>query len=68
MTKINIKSNNVKVKGHRGTWYVIEEGWNDGEKIFLMEHEKYGSDTAWIIVNENGALLLEDCWNGFMDL
>lgn len=73
-------SDHITVEGHVGTWYVIDEGWYrltpdvDGKPktldahVFLLEHEKYGDEAACIIVDENGALVLEDVWNGFEDL
>lgn len=34
-------------------------------KLFLMEHDEYGDETACVIVDSNGKLLAEDVWNGF---
>ena len=77
---ITITSDHITVDGHRGTWYVIDESWYqltpdvDGQPqtirahVFLLEHEVYGDEAAAVIVDEDGALLLEDVWNGFDDL
>lgn len=77
---ISSDSGHIRVDGHRGTWYVIDEGWYqltpdiDGQPrtirahVFLLEHETYGDEAAAVIVNEDGTLLLEDVWNGFDDL
>ncbi len=48
-------SDHIKVEGHKGTWYVIDEGnfiltpdTDDGQPLtipahlFLLEHEQYG--------------------------
>lgn len=78
---ITKNSDHIKVKGHVGTWYVIDEGrfvWIEdtptgGSRTvhthcFLLEHETYGDEAACVIVDENGSILLEDVWNGFEDL
>jgi len=58
----------VHIKGHRGTWYVIDEkyvtqhGW-----LFLLEHETHGDDAACLIVDERGQVIVDDVWNGFLD-
>ena len=74
-------SDHIRVEGHEGTWYVIDEGnfvltpdTDDGRPLtipahlFLLEHETYGDEAAHVIVDENGHLALEDVWNGFDDL
>lgn len=57
----------IKVEGHRGTWYVIDEAVYDGRKLYLLEHEDYGDEAASVIIDENGDLVLEDVWNGWLD-
>ena len=64
---ITVKSDNIKVEGHVGTWYVIDETERSGKKLFLLEHETYGDEAACVIVDEDGNLELEDVWNGFDD-
>lgn len=58
---------NIKVEGHRGTWYVINEKEYNGKKLFFLEHERYGDEAAGIIIDEDGKLIAEECWNGFND-
>lgn len=58
-----MKRDGIRVAGHIGTWYVIDE--QDG--LFLLEHEKYGDEAACVIVDGEGNLVLEDVWNGFED-
>ncbi len=60
-------SENISVEGHIGTWYVIAAEEIEGRKLFLLEHEKYGDETANIIIDENKNLVMEDVWNGFDD-
>ena len=59
---------NIKIEGYKGTWYTIEEGYHLGNKVYLLESETYGDETACIIVNNQGRVILDDVWNGFEDL
>lgn len=61
-----MKTDGIVVKGHIGTWYVIDELPERG--LFLLEHETYGDEAACVIVDGSGALVMEDVWNGFDDL
>lgn len=63
-----MQRDNIKIKGHIGTWYVIDEGVWEGEKVFLLEHETYGDAAAYLIVNEDLDIVLDDVWNGFEEL
>jgi len=66
MSKI-AKREGIKVEGHRGTWYVIDEAEYDGQTLYLLEHETYGDEAANIIVDADQNLVLEDVWNGWLD-
>ena len=74
--RITRHSDSIKIEGHSGTWYVIEEAScrPDAEPAqplkpcYLLEHEKYGDEAANLIVDEDGNILLDDVWNGFQDL
>ena len=35
------------------------------KKWFLMEHEEYGTRAAYVILSEKGAVVMNDCYNGF---
>lgn len=63
-----MQKEHIKIKGHIGTWYVIDETEWKGENVFLLEHETYGDEAACLIVNEKLEIILEDVWNGFDDL
>lgn len=71
-------STNVPINGYKGTWYVIDsqficsalvEGYGklDSEYIYLLEHEEYGDETAHLIVNELGTVVIDEVYNGFGD-
>lgn len=59
---------NIRVKGHRGTWYVIDSKVVNGRALHLLEHETYGDEAACIIVDDNLDIVMEDVYNGFDDL
>lgn len=61
------KREGIKVESHRGTWYVIDEKDYDGQTLYLLEHETYGDEAASIIIDDDGNLILEDVWNGWLD-
>lgn len=58
-------SDHIRVAGHCGTWYVIDSRCINDEQFFLLEHEKYGDETASVVINQYGELVEEDVWNGF---
>ena len=64
---IFLEKTNIKIKGHTGTWYSIDKMEYNGDWIYLMESEVYGSDSPCIIIDKDNNLLLEDIWNGFND-
>lgn len=35
------------------------------KKWFLMEHEEYRTRAAYVILSEDGAVVMNDCYNGF---
>lgn len=73
-------SDNIKIDGHEGTWYIIDEGDFqitpdvNGEPqtltahLFLLESRKFGDEAACLIVDKKKQLVMEDVWNGFDDL
>ena len=63
-----MKTENIGIKGHTGTWYVIGTQIILGEKYFLLESEQHGDEAPCIIIDERYNLILEDVENGFEDL
>jgi hypothetical protein len=64
---IRRNSDQIEIEGHFGKWYVVDTEVHDGRKLFELEHETHGDSAAHIIVDSNGAVILEDVWNGFAD-
>ena len=65
---LSATSTGLTVEKHTGTWYVIDTTAIDQDRYFLLEHEKYGDEAANVIVDAKGKLILDDVWNGFLDL
>lgn len=63
-----MKKEKIKISGYVGTWYVIDEMFHYGKKVYLLESEICGDEAACLIVNENLEIILDDVWNGFSDL
>lgn len=39
--------------------------YENEKKWFLMEHEEYGTRAAYVILSEEGTVVMNDCYNGF---
>lgn len=68
MMKNLIPNDNIKIEGHKGTWYIIDTMSHKGIKVHLLEHETYGDEAACLIVDNHGQIILDEVWNGFEDL
>lgn len=70
--QINNQSVNVKIEGHKGTWYTICTEVHEIEDkevtCHLMEHETYGDGAAHVVVDSDNNIIIENCFNGFDDL
>lgn len=58
----------IVLEGYEGTWYVINEEYFNGRKLYLLESEDLGEEVPFIIVDEEKNVILEEAWNGFDDL
>jgi len=66
--KYLMEKENIKVEGHIGKWYVIDQGYFRGEKVYLLEHQTYGDEAACIIINKDKKIILEDVYDGIAQL
>ena len=62
---ITRNTDKIKIQGHVGKWYVIDETTYKGRLIFLLQHETYGDDAAHIAVDENGKVVCEEIYDDF---
>lgn len=65
---VDENTDGLKVAGHVGSWHTIGKAEIMGQPFYLMEHDEFGDETAAIIVDSQGTLVLEDIWNGFDDI
>lgn len=62
------KKENLRIKGHKGTWYVIGEKKVGDKDLYLLEHEDFGEEAHSIIIDENLTVIKDHIQNGFDDL
>ncbi len=63
-----MKKENITLKGHIGTWYLIDEINYRGSKYYILEHEQHGDLTSQKIVDDKLNIIVEDSYNGKLDL
>ena len=68
MCKEAKKFDGVKVAGYIGKWHSIELAYTKCKKVWLLEHDTFGEDTAMLWVDENLNVIVSDVWNGLHDL
>ena len=59
---VNMKTDGLKVEGHRGTWYVVNYTMFKGKQVFLLESEIWGDEAPYIIVDKYNNIVMEDCY------
>lgn len=71
---IHKNSENVRIDGYKGTWYVIGTmnlypfNHDYAVSIYLLESEQYGDEWPGLIVTKFGNVICDDAYNGFTDL
>lgn len=63
-----MKMDGIKIDGHRGKWYVIDELVKFGKVFYLLEHETYGEEAPWIAIDSSYKLIMEDIVDGASEL
>ncbi len=62
---VSIDTTGFHIEGKEGSWLAFDSEIIDGKLFFLMEHEKYGREVAWVVVDESGKLIVDNVYNGF---
>ena len=57
-----------EIEGKDGTWEVVDYMLVEGKNYFLMEHEQYGTNVAYVVLNQNGKVIVDSVYNGFDDM
>ena len=64
-TRLSSDTTGYEIEGKKGTWLAQDYILMNEKKWFLMEHEEYGTRAAYVILSEEGAVVMNDCYNGF---
>ena len=56
-----------EISGKGGTWEGVDYILMEGKNFFLMEHEQHGKDVAYVVLDQNGKVLVDGTYNGFDD-
>ena len=64
-TRLSIDTIGYEIEGKKGTWLAQDYILMNEKKWFLMEHEEYGTRAAYVILSEEGTVVMNDCYNGF---
>lgn len=62
---VSIETVNFQIEGKAGSWLAFDSIRLEGEEFFLMEHETYGKEAAWVVVDGAGKLAVDNVRNGF---
>lgn len=62
---VSIETTNFQIKGKAGSWLAFDSFRLEGQDFFLMEHETYGKEAAWVVVDGAGKLVVDHVRNGF---
>ncbi len=64
-TAVSIDTTNFQIEGKAGSWLAFDSIRLEGQEFFLMEHETYGKEAAWVVVDGAGRLAVDNVRNGF---
>lgn len=64
-TAVSIDTTNFQIEGKAGSWLAFDSIRLEGREFFLMEHETYGKEAAWVVVDGAGKLAVDNVRNGF---
>lgn len=62
---ISMETTGFHLEGKKGTWLAFDSMVIDGKEFFLMEHEQYGKEASWIVVDKTGKLVVDNVCQGF---
>ncbi len=62
---VSIDTTNFQIEGKAGSWLAFDSIRMEGQEFFLMEHETYGKEAAWVVVDGTGKLAVDNVRDGF---
>ena len=64
-TLVTLDTENYRISGKSGNWMATDDIIIDGKQFYLMEHQEYHRQVAYIILDSYGKMIMEECQNGF---
>ena len=64
---ITLRTTNYLLKGRKGLWLAEDMILVDGRPFFLLQHQDFGNDAAFAVVDEYGNQAAYDSYDGFTD-
>ena len=62
---VSLDTADFHIEGKEGRWLAFDSIIIEGRQFFLMEHETYGKDAAWVVLDEDGKLIVDNAYHGF---
>lgn len=62
---ISFDTVNYQIDGKKGNWMTTDEIIIDGKQFYLMEHQEYHRQVAYIILDSYGKIIIEETKKGF---
>ena len=62
---VSIDTSDFHIEGKEGSWHAFDSIIIDGRQFFLMEHETYGKEVAWVVLDEEGRIIVDHTYQGF---
>ena len=62
---IKVDTEDYEIEQYPGKWRSVDYLIFEGKSYFLMENQKYGKDTAALVLNQYGKVILDECKDGF---
>lgn len=64
-TLVTLDTENYCISGKPGNWMATDDIIIDGKQFYLMEHQEYHRQAAYVILDSYGKMIMEECQNGF---
>lgn len=64
---ITLRTTDYRLKGRKGLWLAEDMLFVDGRPFFLLQHQDFGNDAAFAVVDEYGNQAAADSYDGFTD-
>ena len=64
---ITLRTSDYILKGRKGLWLAEDMILVDGRPFFLLQHQDFGNDAAFAVVDEYGNQAAYDSYDGFTD-